>query len=632
MKKKTYLLLTCCMYAGTIVIAQTWSTTGNTLGATGKMGSIDFQNVNFISNNKTRGKLTNNGLWGFGNTSPLAQVHINATKTELNPLQIDVLDTAKLLMSNNGGISIGNTNLPPKNGLYVLGKVGIGTNTPDVKLHVTGGKDVSLTDGGTIVIGETGNKNLVMDRNVIQARNNGAAGTLFLNRHGGDININSGAVFFQSTDNRLGIGTTTPDAKLHVTGGGDIFLSSGGDIVAGPVNSANLAIDGNEIQARNNGEASLLKLNDNGGDVSIASGTLYINATEKQIGFGTSSPEAPLHITNGTGANLSKGGYIISGATTSSNIVIDPFRIQARFNGNASQLELNPYGGTTIVGGDLSIDGDYIFFRGNPTFQFLSTGNVASISDFLPGIDNVYSLGISGKRWTEVWSKDGTINTSDARDKKNIRDLNYGLKEIMRLHPVKFNWKDGHGANDKLGLIAQDLQKVLPEVVRDFDYKKDSSGKIEKTPAARLGVMYADIIPVLIKGMQQQQQMIEEQNKKIETLTQLVSQLANNKKINDDKTTGNVKTVTLSAASLEQNIPNPFNETTMINYHLPQNTGNAFIKITNMNGKTIKTISAIAKGSGQIVLQAGELAAGTYQYSLIVNGKLIDTKKMVLTK
>ena len=50
-----------------------------------------------------------------------------------------------------------------------------------------------------------------------------------------------------------------------------------------------------------------------------------------------------------------------------------------------------------------------------------------------------------------------------------------------------------------------------------------------------------------------------------------------------------------------------------------------------MNGKVVKTITAIAKGNGQIILKAGELTAGTYQYSLIVNGKLIDTKKMVLT-
>ena len=69
----------------------------------------------------------------------------------------------------------------------------------------------------------------------------------------------------------------------------------------------------------------------------------------------------------------------------------------------------------------------------------------------------------------------------------------------MQLHPVRFNWKNKTEDGDKLGLIAQDLQKVLPEVVRDYDYKRDeTTGKEEKIPAAHLGVMYADIIPVII--------------------------------------------------------------------------------------------------------------------------------------
>ena len=88
----------------------------------------------------------------------------------------------------------------------------------------------------------------------------------------------------------------------------------------------------------------------------------------------------------------------------------------------------------------------------------------------------------------------------------------------------------------------------------------------------------------------------------------------------------------LSDARLEQNAPNPFNQNTMINYSLPEKAGNAVINITDMNGKVIKTVALTEKGKGQLVLEAGQLAAGTYRYSLIVNGKLLDTKKMVLTK
>jgi hypothetical protein len=68
----------------------------------------------------------------------------------------------------------------------------------------------------------------------------------------------------------------------------------------------------------------------------------------------------------------------------------------------------------------------------------------------------------------QAWSVDGSINTSDARDKKNIRDLDYGLKEVMQMHSVKFNWKNSEEKIDKVGLIAQELQKVIPEAVKDY--------------------------------------------------------------------------------------------------------------------------------------------------------------------
>src|SRR6185295_15093090 len=131
-------------------------------------------------------------------------------------------------------------------------------------------------------------------------------------------------------------------------------------------------------------------------------------------------------------------------------------------------------------------------------------------------------------------------------------DLNYGLKEIMQLHPIKFNWKNDLAAGDKLGVVAQEIQKVLPEVVRDWEYQVDeTSGKKTKVSTESLGVMYSDIIPVLMRGMQEQQ-------KEIEALKQQVQQL-----------TGNVSNTTQSAVSEKQvttnsirmqNAPNPFNK------------------------------------------------------------------------
>jgi hypothetical protein len=71
---------------------------------------------------------------------------------------------------------------------------------------------------------------------------------------------------------------------------------------------------------------------------------------------------------------------------------------------------------------------------------------------------------------------------------------------------------------------------------------------------------------------------------------------------------------------------------THISFYIPQSSGNATIMITDINGRNIKSVPVTTTGNGQISLQTAQLAAGTYVYSLYVDGNLIDAKKMVLTK
>ena len=85
-------------------------------------------------------------------------------------------------------------------------------------------------------------------------------------------------------------------------------------------------------------------------------------------------------------------------------------------------------------------------------------------------------------------------------------------------------------------------------------------------------------------------------------------------------------------ASLEQNTPNPFNATTTIKYNLPEKFNSAQIVITDKNGRTIKQVNVSGSGKGTVNIGAGTLVAGTYNYSLIVDGRMIGSKQMVLTK
>ena len=88
---------------------------------------------------------------------------------------------------------------------------------------------------------------------------------------------------------------------------------------------------------------------------------------------------------------------------------------------------------------------------------------------------------------------------------------------------------------------------------------------------------------------------------------------------------------TLDIPVLEQNTPNPFTENTTIGYYIPASSNVSSLNIVNAEGKIIKTFK-VTPGKGQILLPAESLAAGTYYYNLVIDGKQVDSKKMILVK
>ncbi|MEP7258183.1 MAG: tail fiber domain-containing protein [Flavitalea sp.] len=121
----------------------------------------------------------------------------------------------------------------------------------------------------------------------------------------------------------------------------------------------------------------------------------------------------------------------------------------------------------------------------------------------IPSVDNSYTLGKTGLRWSAVWSANGVIQTSDARLKTNIQALNYGLKEVMAMRPVRYNWISNPQEAAKIGLIAQEVRALVPEVVIGDERKEN------------LGMNYAELIPVLINAIQEQQSEIDAIEKNI---------------------------------------------------------------------------------------------------------------------
>jgi Chaperone of endosialidase len=185
------------------------------------------------------------------------------------------------------------------------------------------------------------------------------------------------------------------------------------------------------------------------------------------VGIGTNAPAQKFHLSGGN-ARITNGGI------------------------NADIMVGTTFGGITNATGMV-----YYEISGAETHMF--GGQI------IPDGDNTWSCGSSARRWSAVYAANGTIQTSDFRLKKNIHDLPYGLKEVMQMKPVSYNWKDNTGGN-KIGLIAQEVRKIIPEVVLGDESKEN------------LGMNYAEIVPVLINAIKEQQKQIDDLKKEILTI------------------------------------------------------------------------------------------------------------------
>jgi hypothetical protein len=210
----------------------------------------------------------------------------------------------------------------------------------------------------------------------------------------------------------------------------------------------------------------------------------------------------------------------------------------------------------------------------------------------------------------------GLWTNSDIRFKTNISTISNSLEKLNQINGVKYTYLKNdqtkqYGLDQEtgevFGFIAQDLGKVFPEMV-----KIDDNGFY--------AVNYSMLVPVLVEAL-------KTQNTQISDLQNRLNQLES--KSSDEKPAGSGQI----EAKLFQNSPNPFTERTIIKYFIPENASNAsIIIIYDLNGHQLKKVDRLEKGNGEITLNASELPAGTYYYTLIVENTEIDTKKLIIVQ
>ena len=288
-------------------------------------------------------------------------------------------------------------------------------------------------------------------------------------------------------------------------------LSAGNVTVAGNLStSGNLSVTGNLIAT---GAANLLGLMYPSVDGSTnqflsTQGNGHLVFSSANVIMNNASVTG-LNVTGGTinntaiGATTASSGNFTTMHATSGNLIDFIATSGNVLSLSAGNLTVT---GNTTLGNDISSDNLYI----NSMVAGQSAGGNVWFMGNLISSANTYSLGIATKPWASIYAI-RLVTTSDARLKKDVQPIAYGLDTLLKLNPVSYEWKHLPNPRRTLGLLAQDVEKLIAEVVTE------DSGK-EK----RLGIQYQHLIPVLIQAIKDQQNLIEAQkSKEVELKTEV---------------------------------------------------------------------------------------------------------------
>ena len=231
---------------------------------------------------------------------------------------------------------------------------------------------------------------------------------------------------------------------------------------------------------------------------------------------------------------------------------------------------------------------------------------------------------------------DAFLQYSDVALKTNINPLPNALSRIMQLAPISYKYRGDKMVGDSLpadsafmgndnsefysrdtisihyGFTAQELDTLFPDLVANFGVSK--------------GVNYVEFVPVLVKGIQEQQKIIDTLKQKNESLQQEVSQLRQ-EIVNWQGRS--IDTIGQSKSRLFQNNPNPFDGITTITYFIDENASvtSANIEVRNIMG-TLQSTITLNDGTGLVSVQynGSNLSPGYYIYTLKINGSVKDSK------
>lgn len=159
------------------------------------------------------------------------------------------------------------------------------------------------------------------------------------------------------------------------------------------------------------------------------------------------------------------------------------------------------------------------------------------------------------------------------------------------------------------GLDAEQLKAVYPELVYE-----DANGNVS--------INYVEMVPLLVQS-------IKELSAKVAALEGTSTKKA---KAKTETTAIEDNVSDVDMVRMDQNKPNPFSESTVISLNIPEQMQKASIFIYDMSGKQVQNISVTERGETNITVYARDLTAGMYIYTLVVDGKVSVTRRMIVSE
>lgn len=394
--------------------------------------------------------------------------------------------------------------------LTTAGYLGLGTNSPAGRLHsVTDnddtGNDIYMEDYGATITAGFFIRKL---RGTVAAPQNLQSGDLisqfrFQPRYNGSFTVNGGsgidANYMGNSSNNI------TDLRLFSSDTERVRINESGRF---GINTSVFDVSNPEKLLVDAGNTSSYNVISGKGDID---NYLQLNIQNSSAGASASSDVVATADNGNESASYIDMGINSSGYSNAGLPIL-----------NGANLAYLYSTGNDFTIGNGAADQDMIFFTNgyataNERMRITASGNIGiginNPSDKLtvagiisPSTDNTYTMGTSTNRWSEVWATNGVIQTSDARLKTNIQSLEYGVKELLQLRPVTYQWKKTNSGQRKIGLIAQEVKKLVPEVVIG-DEKKEN-----------LGMNYAELVTVLINTIKEQQQQLKSLEKQLASL------------------------------------------------------------------------------------------------------------------